>query len=293
MKHNYSQNGESVQNKSEDESFKARLKSILDDTHTQLTHARISYGESWIERGGVGAFMNLARKWDRISRACERTGWDILAALEMDRRPEGLVDDLRDLRDYCLLVDEYWTRDLMHVPQYTKECVTGPCSEDLMPETPASKVVGEEIERLVKEDPMAIECKHCHHQTFFHRPDCSVCGCNGGDDTIDAVCVCGHKRSEHNPKLQNCYQTGCGCLAFTTVPHAKRKLLRDDDPVHPDPAEEILGITQDMTVKVTRLADDQIQIVLPPLPGVRYIDIKQTIPPSSEGVEPITTVKME
>ena len=32
----------------------------------QLTFARISYGESWINRGGIGAFMNLARKWDRM-----------------------------------------------------------------------------------------------------------------------------------------------------------------------------------------------------------------------------------
>ena len=110
-----------MQSKSEaDEKFSDRIHKILDLTGTQLTFARRSYGESWINRGGVGAFMNLARKWDRVSQACERAGWDILKALEMDRRPEGLIDDLRDLRDYCILVDEYWTRG-SEAPQYIKE----------------------------------------------------------------------------------------------------------------------------------------------------------------------------
>ena len=31
-----------------------------------LEKAEKSYGESWKNRGGVGAFMMLARKWDRL-----------------------------------------------------------------------------------------------------------------------------------------------------------------------------------------------------------------------------------
>ena len=32
----------------------------------KLEEAQISYGDSWRSRGGVGAFMMLARKFDRI-----------------------------------------------------------------------------------------------------------------------------------------------------------------------------------------------------------------------------------
>ena len=96
--------------------------------------------------GGVGAFMNLARKWDRISQNCERTGWDILQALEMDRRPEGLIDDLRDLRDYCILVDEYWTRG-QKVAQHIKEVV--PLRDD-DPVHPQDDILDVEDEIFIK-----------------------------------------------------------------------------------------------------------------------------------------------
>ena len=38
-------------------------------THADITgllKAERSYGDSWKKRGGVGAFMMLARKWDRL-----------------------------------------------------------------------------------------------------------------------------------------------------------------------------------------------------------------------------------
>ena len=104
--------------------FRERVKSILNSTHEQLVSARGSYGESWVSRGGVGAFMNLARKWDRITRASEQKDWNILKALDDDKRQEGLIDDLRDLRDYIVLVDEYWSRDKQGVEQYVKEAGT-------------------------------------------------------------------------------------------------------------------------------------------------------------------------
>ncbi len=73
----------------------------------KLLVAQKSYGDSWKKRGGVGAFMMLARKWDRLenflSKAEDR--WDIFAAVEKDRRPEGVIDDIRDLRRYLLLVE--------------------------------------------------------------------------------------------------------------------------------------------------------------------------------------------
>ena len=49
--------------------------------------------------------MMLARKWDRIEKqSCDYT-YDIFLALEEDKRPEGLIDDIRDLRRYLLLVE--------------------------------------------------------------------------------------------------------------------------------------------------------------------------------------------
>lgn len=64
------------------------------------------YGASWKKRGGVGAYMMLARKWDRLEEQVEqRAGFDIIAAARNDRRPEGILDDIRDLRRYLLLVE--------------------------------------------------------------------------------------------------------------------------------------------------------------------------------------------
>ena len=64
------------------------------------------YGASWKRRGGVGAFMMLARKWDRIEELVKNNfGWDIFAAIRKDTRPEAILDDIRDLRRYLFLVE--------------------------------------------------------------------------------------------------------------------------------------------------------------------------------------------
>lgn len=65
------------------------------------------YGASWKQRGGVGAFMMLARKWDRIEEQVQRLHYDIFEAIFKDTRDEGLIDDIRDLRRYLLLVENH------------------------------------------------------------------------------------------------------------------------------------------------------------------------------------------
>lgn len=70
-----------------------------------LAKAHLSYGTSWKNRGGVGAFMMLARKWDRLENAVKKSGYDIFKAVEGDKRAEGIMDDIRDLRRYLLLVE--------------------------------------------------------------------------------------------------------------------------------------------------------------------------------------------
>ncbi len=87
-----------------------------------LNEAEKSYGDSWKKRGGVGAFMMLARKWDRIEKQVGQTlahppitdhrmgttavsPWDIFGHIKADSRPEGLLDDIRDLRRYLMLIE--------------------------------------------------------------------------------------------------------------------------------------------------------------------------------------------
>ena len=64
-----------------------------------------SYGDSWKQRGGVGAFMMLARKWDRLEKQANEFNYDVFLAAAEDPREEGVLDDIRDLRRYLFLVE--------------------------------------------------------------------------------------------------------------------------------------------------------------------------------------------
>lgn len=71
-----------------------------------------SYGASWRKRGGVGAFMMLARKWDRIENLTEANGYDIFE-VAADLEEGGILDDIQDLRCYLLLVESYVINNCM------------------------------------------------------------------------------------------------------------------------------------------------------------------------------------
>lgn len=94
------------------------LKKIADADVKGLLEAEKHYGDSWKQRGGVGAFMMLARKWDRIEKRVSQLPvgqdeggpmrgdrYDIFDHIMVDPRPEGLIDDIRDLRRYLTLVE--------------------------------------------------------------------------------------------------------------------------------------------------------------------------------------------
>lgn len=73
-----------------------------------LVHKERTYGGSWKKRGGVGAFMMLARKMDRIELISERAGYDIFAVIENDGlggEDGELLAEIRDLRCYLILVE--------------------------------------------------------------------------------------------------------------------------------------------------------------------------------------------
>lgn len=78
------------------------LEALAHELVSSLYAKEASYQGSWQKRGGVGAFMMLARKWDRLEGFAENAGYDIFKALaEMEGDP---VDDLDDLICYLLLV---------------------------------------------------------------------------------------------------------------------------------------------------------------------------------------------
>ena len=70
----------------------------------------VQYGSSWRKRGGAGAFMVMARKWDRIEQACEirhPAKYDIFDVFEADGRSETILDDCLDLVGYLLILVEH------------------------------------------------------------------------------------------------------------------------------------------------------------------------------------------
>jgi len=82
-----------------------KMKEIAQNDLEALKRAETSYGDSWKRRGGVGAFMMLARKFDRIEHQAAKHGWDIFRAGEVYKGEAGLLDDIRDLRRYLILVE--------------------------------------------------------------------------------------------------------------------------------------------------------------------------------------------
>lgn len=87
-----------------------KMKDVAQNDLTALQKAEKSYGDSWKRRGGVGAFMMLARKFDRIENQSMHCHWDVIGAILDDPSSTGILDDVRDLRCYLFLVEEYATR---------------------------------------------------------------------------------------------------------------------------------------------------------------------------------------
>lgn len=79
-----------------------------DDANT-LTEKDKSYGSSWRKRGGTGAHMMLARKWDRLEEICKQHNYDIFAAIEATKNSgdSSILEQIRDLRRYLFLVDAF------------------------------------------------------------------------------------------------------------------------------------------------------------------------------------------
>lgn len=87
-----------------------QLESIAESDVANIEEKERAYGSSWKRRGGIGAFMMLARKFDRIEQrvSAEVPGaqkHNLFQHILADRRAEPLLDDIRDLRRYLILVE--------------------------------------------------------------------------------------------------------------------------------------------------------------------------------------------
>ncbi len=108
-----------------------------------VAHLKIkekTYGGSWKKRGGVGAFMMLARKWDRLENLLNRSEvgsalvesrdrYDIFDWIEESPKGEdgSALAEIRDLRRYLLLVEaEMVARGVVAVPKGSEEPKTVP-----------------------------------------------------------------------------------------------------------------------------------------------------------------------
>ena len=101
-------------------SYINRIKGLADNDVAVLKVKDAEYGGSWLKRGGIGAFMMLARKWDRLETAVDKPffqadvpeqptfrveRFDIIERALKDKREEGVLDDIADMRRYLLLIE--------------------------------------------------------------------------------------------------------------------------------------------------------------------------------------------
>lgn len=99
------------------------LQTVVDKDVAALVQAEKSYGDSWKKRGGIGAFMMLARKWDRLENylAKAEKPYDIFEMIASDPREEGVLDDIHDLRRYLILVEAEMIARYATTPVQTNE----------------------------------------------------------------------------------------------------------------------------------------------------------------------------
>lgn len=83
------------------------MKDIAQQDIVSLIESEKSYGDSWKRRGGTGAFMMLARKFDRIEQQAESCNYDVFEAGAKFNGEDGLLDDIGDLRRYLFLVEHH------------------------------------------------------------------------------------------------------------------------------------------------------------------------------------------
>lgn len=87
--------------------YHQHLGAVAQQDILEVTVKDKSYGASWKKRGGIGAFMMLARKWDRLENILSLRGYDIFDCIMTQPGGEdgSVLAEIRDLRRYLLLVE--------------------------------------------------------------------------------------------------------------------------------------------------------------------------------------------
>lgn len=83
------------------------LRPIAEEDLSELERKEATYKGSWKKRGGLGAFMMAARKWDRLEEIVGNYTYDIFAAIQPDMSGQdgSVLAEVRDLRRYLLLIE--------------------------------------------------------------------------------------------------------------------------------------------------------------------------------------------
>lgn len=85
------------------------LETVVNNDIDSLIQKESTYKGSWKKRGGVGAYMMMARKWDRIEGMMEERGYDVFKMIESQKAARGkdgtIIAEIRDLRRYLLLIE--------------------------------------------------------------------------------------------------------------------------------------------------------------------------------------------
>lgn len=89
--------------------YKLHVTVICERDVEELRLKDASYGSSWKKRGGVGAFMMMARKWDRLPQQIAPYANNLMRAMHADEyrdnRSDGIWDTVGDLRRYLILIE--------------------------------------------------------------------------------------------------------------------------------------------------------------------------------------------
>lgn len=97
------------------------LRDVVEEDIRILDEKERTYQGSWKKREGIGAFMMLARKWDRIENMLSsgKLTYDIFGHISLDTtgNDSTVLAEIRDLRRYLLLVEaEMVARGEVKVP---------------------------------------------------------------------------------------------------------------------------------------------------------------------------------
>jgi hypothetical protein len=142
------------------------LEPLLRGDAVVIREKNAQYRDSWLKRGGVGAYMMLARKWDRIEVFLQEVcDYDLFDAFECDGRDETVLDDVADLRRYLAIVEAYyWWRRERGV-EFTVGEVTVELQPTGMADTPMAE--GQEV-GLRSHDPVSFDVEFVPPaKTFF------------------------------------------------------------------------------------------------------------------------------